>query len=130
MNPDQRKVRQTLLPSIPYYIILYQIMQVGHSSFQDNKRATTAVEDGCESRSAQSGSEDAPVYCKFIVTLFLFHSSNYFQFIVSCFRLSQTSKISTILHLLQVQDVEAVLCDEAAVLGKISLKDQMLLRYN
>ena len=65
------------------YIILYQLMQVDHSSFQDNKRATTAVEDGCESRSAQSGSEDAPVYCKFIVTLFLFHSTNYFQFIVS-----------------------------------------------
>ena len=58
-------------------------MQVDHSSFKDYKRATTAVEDGCESRSAQSRSEDAPVYCKFIVTLFLFHSTNYFQFIVS-----------------------------------------------
>ena len=125
-------------------------MQVDHCSFQDNKRATTAVENGCESRSAQSGSEDAPVYCEFIVTLFLFHSSNYFQFIVSSFKLFsvyselhfklfpvycqllqiistksslRNSNISIILHILQVQDVEAVLCDEAAVLGKISLKD-------
>ena len=44
-----------------------QLMQVDHCSLKDNKRVATAVEDGRRSCSAQSGSEDAPVYCKFYI---------------------------------------------------------------
>ena len=47
-----------------FHIQLYQLMEVDPSSFKDNKRAATAMEDGCGSCSAQPGSEDAPVYCK------------------------------------------------------------------
>ena len=95
-----------------------QLMQVDHSSLKDNKRATTAVEDGRRSSSAQSRSEDAPVYCKLPQII---------QTATS--KLGNSNLQDFILHSLQVQDVDAVLCDEAAVLGKTLLKDKIILGY-